>query len=114
MNKAIDSIKENRLFLALLFYQALIAGRIFIEMNHLTPYIFIHQLYWFTGVMVWFFLIFKYVLEINIKKLWFFAGGSILTCIPLVYATLMGERWSLNYVAPESFYQIVKDMAHFF
>jgi hypothetical protein len=113
MNKIIELIKENRLFVALLIYHTLISARIFIEMEHLTLFIFIHQLFWFTGVMIWFFVVFKYVLKINIKKLWFFSGGGALTYIPLIYSSLKGERWSLNYVAPESFFQVVRDMATF-
>ncbi len=110
MNKIIQLIKENRIFIALLVYHILIAARIFIEMEHLTLFIFIHQLFWFTGVMIWFFFVFKHILKVDIKKLWFFAGGGIITYIPLVYATLKGEKWSLNYVTPESFFQIVRDM----
>jgi hypothetical protein len=113
MNKLIRFLSDNRLFFALLFYQALISVRIFIEMRYLTLYIFIHQLFWFTGVLIWFFFVFKWMLKVDANRIWFFCCGAFLTYIPLIYATLMGERWSLNYVSPETFKQVLYDMATF-
>jgi len=111
VNRITAFIENNCLFLSLLVYQALIAGRIFIEMSYLTPFIFIHQLFWFTGVIVWFFLVFRHLLDTDIRKMWFFSAGALITYIPLIYATLKGEEWSLNYVAPESVFQVIRDMA---
>ncbi len=111
MKQTFRFASEHRLTLSLIVYQVIISTRIFIEMKYLTAHIFIHQLFWFTGVLLWFVLIFKQVLKVEENRLWFFSAGSLLTFIPLIYATLMGEEWRLNYVAPESFFQVVKEMA---
>jgi len=96
--------------ISFIFYQAVIALRIVTEMNHLTRYIFIHQLFWFNSVLIIFFLIFRYMLKIEKKRLWILFTGSFLTFIPLIYAKIMGAQWALNYIQPVSVSQVVFDI----
>lgn len=111
MNKFSDFIKNNSLSFAFVFYQLVIGMRIFAEMEYLTVYIFVHQLFWFNSVLAFFFLFFKKLLRVNDDRLWILAGGSFLTFIPLVYSRLTGSSWGLNYIEPESFLQVIKDLS---
>lgn len=96
--------------LSFVIYQIIISFRIITEMNHLTFYIFIHQLFWFNSVLVCFFIAFRYLLKVEKNRLWILSAGAFLSFIPLAYATMLGEKWALNYIQPVSFSQVSKDL----
>lgn len=110
MNKLSEIVKNHSLAFAFLLYELVITIRIFVEMEDLTLYVFVHQLFWFNSVLAIFFMSFKKILRIDADKLWILAGGSFLTFIPIVYCALSGKRWSLNYIEPASFSQIMRDV----
>jgi len=99
----------NELFF--IVYQIIISTRIFIEMEDLTLSVFIHQLFWFNSVLMFFFICFRYLLNIEKSRLFLLSAGSILTFIPLIYAKLSGTAWALNYIQPVSLKQVAFDLA---
>lgn len=106
-------LKINRLplFAAFLIYQFLIVVRIFIEMGKTRPSIFIMQLFWFDCVLMFFVIIFKYLLNLKNNGLPVLSLGAFLTYIPMIYSFLMHHNWSLNFINPVSFKQVVFNMA---
>ncbi|HSW61500.1 MAG TPA: hypothetical protein VLJ60_11925 [bacterium] len=96
--------------ISFIIYQIIISTRIFIEMEDLTVSVFIHQLFWFNSVLMFFFICFRYILNIEKDRLSLLSAGSILTFIPITYAKLAGEHWALNYIQPVSFKQVIFDL----
>jgi len=97
--------------ISFIFYQIVIFARIFVEMEDLTVTVFIHQLFWFNSVLVFFFICFRYILKIEKSRLFLLSAGSFLTFIPLIYAKIKGAQWALNYIEPSSFKQVFLDLA---
>ncbi|MGI6395151.1 MAG: hypothetical protein ACOX2F_10590 [bacterium] len=96
--------------LSFIIYQAVIAFRIFMEMEELTTSIFTHQLFWFNSVLLFFLISFKYILKIETKRLWILSAGGMLAFIPIIYAKFLGVTWRLNYIEPVSIKQIFFDL----
>lgn len=102
---------KNKLNLSLALYQIVISARIFIEMGTCSIHTFIHQLAWFNTVLLFFYLGFRKILKVEHQKLWILSAGSVLTFIPLIVSFLAGHQWSLNYIEPKSFLQILKNLS---
>lgn len=94
-----------------ILYQAAISLRILFEMEDLTISVFIHQLFWFNSVLMFFVICFRYILKVEKERLWPLSAGAFLTFIPLAYAKLTGAQWTLNYIQPTSFKQVFFDLA---
>lgn len=104
-------ILKHRLLISFIFYEIVISARIFTEMGLCSIHTFIHQLVWFNTVLLFFYLGFRKILKIEYQKLWILSAGSILTFIPLIFSYFAGHQWTLNYIEPQSFQQVLTDMA---
>ena len=104
--------KINRVPLpvAFLFFQLILTGRVFIEFGETQPSVFVMQLCWYSCVLMFFVISFKYLLKVKNTELSVLALGGFLLYIPMLYSVLMHHRWHLNFINPVSFRQVAFDM----
>ena len=105
-----DLLNKYRFPLSLIFYEIVISLRIFAEMGLCSIHTFIHQLMWFNTVLLVFFIGYRKILKVQTDRLWILSAGSLLTFIPIVFSYIAGHNWALNYVEPQSFIQVLKDL----
>lgn len=110
MKELVSKINRLPLWAAFLVYEALITVRIFWEMGRIQPWIFVMQLFWFNCVLMFFVIFFKHLLKIGNNSLPVLASGALLTYVPLIYSTLVGHSWHLNFIPPVSPVQVACDM----
>lgn len=110
MKKLIEKINKIPFPIALLVYQLLLTGRVFIELGATKPSIFIMQIFWYNSVLMFFIIYFKYLLKLKNNELSVLTIGGFLPYIPMIYSVLMHHRWHLNFITPVSVKQVAFDM----
>ena len=101
---------KHRFPLSLITYELVISIRIIIEMGLCALHTFIHQLMWFNIILLIFFICFNKILKVEAKRLWLLSAGSLLTFIPIIFSYFAGHKWALNYIEPQNFLQVVKNL----
>ena len=110
MKGIIEKVNKMPLIAAFMIYQALIVGRIFIEMGVKGITVVLMQLFWFDCVLMFFVFCYKCILRLKNSDLSVLFFGGFLTYIPMIYSVLMHHKWNLNFINPASFREVVFDV----
>jgi len=111
IRRAIDKINAIPQIYAFLFFEILIAVRVYAEFGRENPLtIAVFQLFWFTSVLIYFFAFFKWMLKLKDEDLTFFALGGFLPMIPVLFAFVVDRELTLNFVEPTSFLAVLKNI----
>ena len=111
IRRAIDKINAIPQIYAFLFFEILIAVRVYAEFGRENPLtIAVFQLFWFTSVLIYFFAFFKWMLKLRDEDLTFFALGGFLPMIPVIFAFVVDRELTLNFVEPTSFLAVLKNI----
>lgn len=108
--RAVSGINRIPFPVAFIFFQLLLTGRVLIELGVTLPSIVVMQLCWYSCVLMFFVISFKYLLKVKNTELSVLALGGFLPYIPMVYSFLMHHEWHLNFINPVSFGQVAFDM----